>query len=101
MWIDCRFGIWRLNQLCRGCGIGSGIVPQEPLLLPFPIPFLHRFTFVVHLLAASQCQLNLRPPTGVEVDRQGDEVRPWRVTAPFNLAISRLRSSNLRGRRGS
>src|SRR3954470_3493534 len=54
-------------------GPRSCAAPQEPLLLPLPVALLHRLAFVVHLLAPSQRQLDLRLAPAVEIDRQWDE----------------------------
>ena len=68
-----RVGIWRLSQFERGAGVASGIVPQQPLLFPLPIPLLHRLALVVFLFAARQCQLDFGPATCVEIDRKRDQ----------------------------
>src|SRR5690242_8536245 len=54
-----RVGIWRVSQLRRAGRLASAIGSEQPLLLPLPVAFLHRFTLVVHLLAAGKRQLDL------------------------------------------
>jgi hypothetical protein len=51
----------------------SATIPHQALLLPLPVPLLHRFALVVHLLAPGQRQFDLRPPSAVKIDRQGHE----------------------------
>src|SRR6478672_10796325 len=72
-WTVSRVGIWRVSHFMGIAGSASAIVPKEPLLLPFPIPFLNRLALVVHFLAFRERQFDLCPPPAVEIDRQRDE----------------------------
>src|SRR4051812_8384502 len=78
--------MWRVSQFHRVAGgLISTIMPEEPLLLAFPIPFLHRLALVVHLLAASQRQLDLGPAAAVEIDRQRNERQSVALYRPLQL----------------
>src|SRR6478672_9581432 len=70
---ESRVGMWCLMKSIRRRTAGSGIAPEEALLLAFPVALFHRLTLVMHFLTPSERQLDLRAPAAVEIDRQRDE----------------------------
>src|SRR5690348_12499639 len=51
----------------------SGIPPEQSLLLPFPVAFLHGLTLIMHFLTARQSEFDFRPACFIEVYRKWDE----------------------------
>src|SRR5438309_4106100 len=70
--IVSRVGTWPFSQRTSG-RLASAIASKQPLLLPLPVPFLHRLALVVLLLAAGERHLDLRAPAAVEINGQRND----------------------------
>src|SRR5512146_1005871 len=63
----------RVSQCMGRDNAPSGIPPEQSLLLPFPVAFLHGLTLIMHFLTTRQSQLDLRSACPIEVYRKRDE----------------------------